>query len=205
VRNAQIQIEVEKEFARDKTLKNRDLAYLYVMRLNEMDRATDDISREILNRNSLKSVALKSGTVGGAALLGLAASLPVVNVLAGLLAVPTFISARWIKSAPISEKNRPMVQRMAVRAFAANALALGGSMVAAPLAIALGALGIFSPEIWKHRKYLYEKGGKGGKLAWEKGIKPGVPLVAKGAWGVFKWTVGLPFTLAFKAGQKIAK
>jgi hypothetical protein len=204
IRNKQIQLEVEEEFEKNKTMKNRDLAYMYVMRLNEADRATDDISKKYLKYNALKSAALKVGTVGGAAAIGGLAAFPVLSALPAILSIPTFI-ASYLKSTPVSEENKPMMRRVAIRAFVANALALGGAALAAPLAIPMGVLGMLSPEIWKHRKYLFEKGTKGGKIAWEKGIKPGVPLVAKGVLGVFKWTVGLPFTLAYKAGRRLAK
>jgi hypothetical protein len=204
LRNKHIQLEVEEEFAKNKNMKNRDLAYMYVMRLNEADRATDDISKKYLKNNALKSAALRVGTAGGATAIGALAAFPIVSALPAILSVPTFI-ASYLKSTPVSEKNKPMLRRVAIRAFVANALALGGAALAAPLAIPMGVLGMLSPEIWKHREYLFEKGKKGGKVAWEKGVKPGVPLVAKGALGIFKWTVGLPFTLAYKAGSRLAK
>ncbi len=202
IRNRQIQLEVEEEFEKNKNMKNRDLAYAYVMRLNEADRAMDDISRKYLKHNVYKSVGLKLGV--GATAVGAMTALPILSALPAILSVPTFI-ASYMKSTPVSEENRPMMRRAAIRAFVANSLAIGGAALAAPLAIPMGVLGAFSPEIWKHRRYLFEKGGRGGKLAWEKGIKPGAPLVAKGVLGIFKWTVGLPFTLTYKAGKRLIK
>jgi len=186
------------EFEKNRNLKDTDRALLYVTRLNEADKTATDLSREIFNRNLLKSVGIRTGSIAGMAAIGALAPIPFLAALPMALSLPAYISS-YFKDAPVSEKNRPLLRSVATRTFMANALALGGAAVFTPLAIPMGVLGVLSPNIWKNRKALFTRGVAGSKTAWQKGLKPALPYIGKGTLGLFKWTVGLPFTLAYKA------
>lgn len=195
VQREQIKKEVEKEFK--EYLKEHpgenppNKMLMYINKLNESNESMMDINKKLIERNVNKTAMLR--TLG----TGVAIAGTVFNPLAwwsaipGMVGIGGFLAAHQSKK--MSEDQKALVERSAIRAFAGNAIMMGGltgtaviGAMSLPLTIGMGALtaiggaaGVFSPEIWKNKgaigKWSLNKAKRGLKLAWKKAIRPTLP------------------------------
>jgi len=191
VQHSVIRTDVQKK---EPNLRKRMILYLEEM--NKINRYTDGISVEILEKNVFRSKGAKwvaggglatAAGLGGAALLG--ATPPGWIALAGLGGASAIAYiASLMKRTPVFESDRPTIRKWAKRSLAASTIGLAGLGMGALAAPVIGGLALPIGAALGLGAIL--GGKKGIKTIKEKApewYKAGKEQTKKGAWAGTKW------------------